>query len=272
MTAASSHYVVVDGAKTHFLHAGKGFPLVLLHSGEFGACAELSWERNIEALSEHFEVFAPDWLGFGMTAKIFSFEDMWDLRVRHITSFLRTVCVEGAHFIGNSMGGTVLLATAALCPSPWPMEKIVVVSGGGTIPDNEGRKILNSYDGSLDHMRRIVETMFVDPAIVADEAYIARRHRKSLEEGAWECTAAVRFKAPWREPSQMPTPPDYSRVSAQTLLVTGAQDRLREPGFGQKLQALVPRSRLHVIAQAGHCSQIDAPEEFNRAVISFLKG
>src|SRR5690606_38466492 len=126
MAEVSSQYVVVEGAKTHFLHAGKGFPVVLLHSGEFGGCAELSWERNIEALAEEFEVFAPDWLGYGRTAKLFSFEDMWELRVRHIASFLRTVCVGKAHFIGNSMGGTMLLATAALGSPPWPMEKIVV--------------------------------------------------------------------------------------------------------------------------------------------------
>jgi len=272
MTEISSQYIVVDGARTHFLHAGKGFPLVLLHSGEFGGCAELSWEYNIEALAEHFEVFAPDWLGYGKTAKIFSFENMWDLRIQHIASFLRAVCIEKAHFIGNSMGGTMLLATAALASPPWPMEKIVVVAGGGTVPDNEGRKVLNSYDGSLDHMRRVVETMFVNPAIVNDEAYIERRHRLSREPGAWECTAAVRFKAPWREPSGMPTPPDYSGLSVPTLLVTGARDGLREPGFGAKLQPQVPGAKLHVVEQSGHCPQIDAAEEFNRVVLSFLKG
>ena len=271
MKDVSSNFVMVDGAKTHYLHAGSGFPVVLLHSGEFGGCAELSWEHNILALAEHFEVFAPDWLGYGQTAKLFSFEGMWDFRIQHIASFLVEVGVERAHFIGNSMGGTMLLATAASAVPSWPLEKIVVVAGGGAIPDNEARRILNSYDGSPEHMRQIVETMFANPAVARDEAYIERRHQLSRESGAWECTAAVRFKAPWREPSGMPVPPDYSSVRTPTLLVTGANDVLREPGFGPKLQAQIPGARLLVIEQSGHCPQIDAPDEFNRAVIAFLK-
>ncbi|WP_424139853.1 alpha/beta fold hydrolase [Roseomonas chloroacetimidivorans] len=267
-----SRFIQVDGIRTHYLEAGKGLPLILLHSGEFGASAELSWEHNIAVLAERFHVYAPDWLGYGETQKLFCFEDMRGLRTRHIASFLRTLCIDRAAFMGNSMGGTMLLAAAAMAEPPWPIDRMVVVCGGGDIPENDARETLNSYDGSRDHMRRIVRTMFVNSDVREDEAYVDRRHRSSLARGAWECAAAVRFKAPGRRSGGMPKPPDYSGISRPLLLVTGAKDVLRKENFGPDLQAQIPGAELHVVQEAGHCPQIDAPEEFNRVVLNFLCG
>jgi pimeloyl-ACP methyl ester carboxylesterase len=266
-----SRFVMVDGIRTHYLEAGDGAPLVLLHSGEFGASAELSWEHNIAALSRRFHVYAPDWLGYGETQKLFCFEDMRGFRIRHITAFLRTLGIGRAAFIGNSMGGTMLLGVAAMPQPPWPMRRIIAVCGGGDIPENGAREVLNSYDGSRDHMRRIVQTMFANPAIRDDAAYVERRQRSAQLPGAWECTAAVRFRAPGRSPGGMPKPPDYRAIAVPVLLVTGGKDVLRKENFGPELQGRIPGSVLHVIGDAGHCPQIDAPAEFNRVVLDFLE-
>ena len=122
-------------------------------------------------------------------------------------------------------------------------------------------------------MRRIIETMFVSPAIRQDEAYLDRRYALSIEPGAWECTAAVRFKAPHRlnAPSGVrPSSTDYSGVTAPVLLVTGGADPLRAPGFGPALQRRVPGAELMVVPDAGHCPHIEQPDLFNRRVIDFL--
>jgi len=55
-----SRYVSVDGIRTHYLEAGDGRPVVLLHSGEFGGCAEISWEFVLPKLAERYHVLAPD--------------------------------------------------------------------------------------------------------------------------------------------------------------------------------------------------------------------
>jgi 2-hydroxymuconate-semialdehyde hydrolase len=264
-------YILLNGINTHYVEAGDGPPLVLLHSGEFGACAELSWERNIPDLSKHFHVLAPDWLGYGETDKVFFFDKMRERRIDHIAAFTETV-LSGAPacFVGNSMGGTILLEVAASAAPAWRMKKIVSVAGGGDIPNNAARSVLNSYEGSREHMAEMVKTMFVNPEIRGDEAYIDRRHRLSMAPGAWECVAAVRFKAPWRTEPSARVVPDYARISVPTLIVTGGQDCLREPDFGRTLQTQIPDSRLYIIKEAGHCPQIDAPSEFNAVLTSFL--
>ena len=270
MPQIHDRYAMVEGMRTHYLEAGQGHPLVLLHSGEFGGCAELSWEFNIGPLAEHFHVLAPDWLGFGKSAKLFSFEDMQTLRIRHIAAFLKTLCVERAHFIGNSMGGGQLARAAVMPDRPFPINKMVLCGAGGFAPRNAARETLNSYDGSLDHMRRIVQTMFANPRIREDEAYIERRQRIALEPGAWECTAAARFKMPGRKSGEREET-DYSKIAYPTLIIAGARDPLRNPGYAQELQAEIKGSELVMFEDAAHCPQIDDPERFNRTVIDYLK-
>jgi pimeloyl-ACP methyl ester carboxylesterase len=129
--------------------------------------------------------------------------------------------------------------------------------------------VLTSYDGSRDHMRRIVETMFINPRIRNDQFYVDRRHQLSLEPGAWECVAAARFKRPGVVP-QAPSPSAYGNIRVPTLIVAGAKDTLRDPGYGELLQAEIAGSKLVVFPESGHCPQIDEAEEFNKVVIDFL--
>ena len=65
MTDVSHHHADLGDVVLHYVTAGKGFPVVLLHSGEFGGCAELSWEFNLPALAAHFHVVAADLRGYG---------------------------------------------------------------------------------------------------------------------------------------------------------------------------------------------------------------
>jgi 2-hydroxymuconate-semialdehyde hydrolase len=258
-----------EGLRTHYLEGGKGFPVVLLHSGEFGGCAELSWEFNLPALAEHFHVVAPDWIGFGESAKVFSFDDMRGLRVRHLTGLLQSLGIARAHFIGNSMGGG-MLADVAAAPSPaWPIDKMILVGAGGFAPVNEARQILNSYDGTREHMRRVLHTVLAHSPLRNDEAYLDKRHRLSLVPGSWECTAAARFRRPGVKTGERETT-DYTAIKFPTLIVAGGKDPLRESGFGPKLQSEIPHSKLIVFEDSAHFPHIDEPGRFNEAAIRFL--
>ncbi len=85
--------MMVDGLTTSYLEAGEGDPVVLLHGGEFGASAELGWERNIAALAARYRVLAPDMLGFGQSAKVIDFVDGRGMRIRHVARFCETLGV-----------------------------------------------------------------------------------------------------------------------------------------------------------------------------------
>jgi pimeloyl-ACP methyl ester carboxylesterase len=105
MAAYQHRTIVVGDIKTHFLEAGSGPDLVLLHGGEYGASAEITWRYNIDALSKVFHVIAPDTLGWGQTDKLYSFSDPAGLRIKHLQRFLESLGIGKAFFVGNSAGG-----------------------------------------------------------------------------------------------------------------------------------------------------------------------
>ncbi len=270
--------VAIDGVRTHYFEAGERHKntrpsIVLLHSAEFGGCAEMSWEFNLPALSERYHVLAPDHLGFGLTDKLFDFNAQFSKRIWHIRRFIEAMSVERVHVMGSSMSGGLCLSVAARPKPDWPIASVVCCSGGGEAPDNEARKILNTYDGSKEHMRRIVETMFVDRGWARDEAYVERRWSMSRVPGAWEATAAARFKAPFPREAGAPSERaaiDYAAIEAPVLVFAGRHDALRAPGYTDAFVPKMPRARLHVFEQAGHMGNIECAQEFNGEVLKFL--
>jgi pimeloyl-ACP methyl ester carboxylesterase len=273
------NYVLVDGVRTHYFevgreHRGKRHSVLLLHSAEFGGAAEFSWEHNIAALAERYHVLAPDHLGFGLTDKVHDFTAQFGKRVTHIRRFLEVMCVPGPVVaVGSSMSGGLCLTVAARARPDWPLAKVVCCSGGGDAPNNEARKTLNSYDGTKEHMRRIVDVMFVDKRWSADDAYIERRVAMANLPGAWEATAAARFKAPFRgadAPSERDRI-DYANIKVPTLVFAGRHDVLREPGYTDGFVPKIPRCELHVFENAGHMGNIECAAEFNARLQKFLE-
>jgi pimeloyl-ACP methyl ester carboxylesterase len=269
---SSSRYVDVGGIRTHYLDAGDGPPVILLHSGEFGASAELTWEHNIEALAERFRVVAPDWLGFGRTDKLRDFVSGSDRMVRHMAAFLRTIAIDHAAFVGCSMGATMLVKEAARVDCRLPISRMAIISGGGFVPDNEHRRAMLQYDGTPEAMRRILRACFADPRFSEDEEYVARRVEASLQPGAWEAIAATRLKAPNVPPrshfGQEDTTP-YEAISQPSLVIAGGADRLREPGYEQAMQP-IPDVEIHVVPGAGHLVNIERADLVNAMLIAFL--
>ena len=273
-TSARSHFVNIDGIRTHYAEAGEGPTLILLHDGGYGSGGELCWFRNIDALAEHYHVIAPDWLGFGDTDKLHDFGGGRARRLRHMTRFLETLDISSAAFMGNSMGATVLLQVAASGEEPWPIAAIVSVSGGGFIPLNDARKRSLDYDCTYEGMRDICSVFVHDQTLLDDERFVRARYEAAIRPGAWEAIAAARFKSPivpernvefGHEDTTM-----YEQISVPTLLVAGADDELREPGYAAGLAARVPDCELLTVERCGHMPQIEYPDQFNRAAIDFL--
>lgn len=265
-----SERVQINGIWTHYLEAGEGPPVVLIHSGEFGASAELSWRYSIAALARRFHVYAPDMIGFGHTEKLHHFTGPSEFRIAHIVHFCRAMSIDRAHFVGSSYGGSLLLRVAAGPGGPeWPIDRIVVVSGGGAVPVNEHRTVLLDYDGTKEHMRRILQVLFYSPEWWADE-FVDDWHRSSMEPGAWECAAAARLAPPGVSRRWRPESPDPSRVERPTLVVAGADDHLREPGYAHQLADELPAGRAHVFERARHFSHIEHAAAFNELAIAYL--
>lgn len=261
----------VDGLATSYLEAGDGDPVVLLHGGEFGAGAELGWERNIAALAGRYRVLAPDQLGFGESAKVIDFVDGRGMRIRHVARFCELLGVDSAHFVGNSMGAINLLTDATSDTPLLPVRSLAIICGGGEIQQNEHFEALQNYDATLPAMRRIVQALFFDSGYPADDDYVRRRYESSTAPGAWEAIAAARFRRPGATPSATPsTTRAYERIGVPTIVVEGAGDKLLPTGWAAEIAKQIDGARSVVVDNAGHCPQIEQSSVVNELLMDFL--
>jgi len=111
----------IDGVKLHYLTAGRGPALILLHG-----YAETSrmWRPIIPILAKRFTVIAPDLPGIGDSAIPAKGLDMKTSAVR-MHALARSLGVEKAGVVGHDIGLMVAYAYAAQFPAE--TEKLVVM-------------------------------------------------------------------------------------------------------------------------------------------------
>jgi pimeloyl-ACP methyl ester carboxylesterase len=111
--AISSRVVEIDGAKLHYMTAGHGTPLILLHGY---AETSLMWKPIIPTLAERFTVIAPDLPGIGDSDIPADGLDMKSAAIR-IHDLAKSLGVQKAEVVGHDIGLMVAYAYAAQFPA-----------------------------------------------------------------------------------------------------------------------------------------------------------
>ena len=261
----------VGGIDTHYLEAGEGPDLVLLHGGEYGASAEATWGPAIGKLAESFHVIAPDMLGYGRTAKIYSFSDPSGFRMTHLSQLMDVAGVGDAFYVGNSAGGGTLLRSAVRNPSPLRMKKMVTICGNAGVFKSESQADLEDYTPSIENMRKLLKLLFHDEKWLTPES-VEARYADSIAPGAWEALSAARLKRPGLERGS--TIETFVRqlatVSVPLLIVSCDHDPLNQSDWDERLQRIVPGSRVHRFRDSAHEPQIEERDTFVEVVTEFL--
>src|SRR5436190_20069560 len=101
----ASKAATVFGYKLHYLEAGRGEPVILLHgTGGEGA----RWMPQIKGLSADFRVIALDQIGFGQSDKPLTTYHS-GVFAEFLGGFMKAIGVPKATLIGQSMGANVAL-------------------------------------------------------------------------------------------------------------------------------------------------------------------
>src|SRR3954464_12751423 len=267
-STAAGKDVTVLGFKLHYLEAGHGAPVVLLHGlGGDGS----RWAPNIDPLARDFHVFALDQIGFGESDKPLA-NYHTGMLAEFLVGFLKAVGVQKASLVGNSMGAGVALYTAAKFPQA--VERIVLADGGGyrsesgraaapTADALRRRQIQNSV--TREETREFFRILFHDKSLVTDKmvddqlamrlrsAFTISKIQESGEKGLGSLTEA-----------------EVRAVKAPTLIVWGKYDELANPAGADRLEQAIAGSRKVIIDNCGHMPQLEKTEEFNSLVRHFL--
>ena len=247
--------------------AGSGPAIVLLHGYPFDRSM---WREQIEFLSARgLRVIAPDLPGMGetvATSEITTMEHM----ARDVAALMDQMELERAVVCGLSMGGYVAFDFV----HQFPMRVRGLVLAGTRAPaDNEQEKQTREQQAQ----RMLTEGMdFVAEAtlpkllsartLAAKPEVVARVREMILRADPSGAAAAQRGMAVRRD-----YPDDLAHIEVPTLVIVGHEDPIRPVADSEFMHDRIRDSRLEIIEDAAHMTNMEQAEVFNRLLIEFLR-
>ena len=247
-------------------HAGEGELVVLLHG--IGGNRR-NWHDNLPALAEHFHAVALDDRGYGDSDDYDGPLDYADFAA-DVIRVMDHFSAETAHVVGLSMGGRI----AAEVYARWPqrVRSLVLADthlGFANLSDADREKFVRLRREPLvagkeprDIAEPIARTLLSptgsDEALAKLVDSLSRLHKDSYIKTIESSVANDRADL-------------YSAIRVPALVLVGSDDRLTPPAMAGEIAGMIGGARLHVVAGAGHLTNIEKPDEFNRAVLEFLQ-
>jgi 2-hydroxy-6-oxo-octa-2,4-dienoate hydrolase len=267
----------VDGVPAHYLEAGQGETLVLIHGALAWCCAELTYGAVIGPLSRSFHVVAVDVIGFGLTpgrgSQDFSAHAQGDFLVR----FLQRLG-QPAHLAGNSHGGW--LAQYVAHSAPDLVRRLVIINSlNGTSPIPAGYPLPRDTESppTPDGVAAYLREFYLRPSLVTEE-----RVRRTQE--MWMRNfdfARARRQALASTPAQWNQNLQYrgahiseqaDRLGRPVLLTWSRENTGASPTDAAAFLERLADGELHVITGAKHHVQTEHPHRWTAAVTQFLEG
>ena len=245
---------------------GRGDALVLLHGFPLD---NRMWHAQIERLSDHYRVIAPDLRGFGQSRRSdpFTLESLADDIHLFIEQLVAVPCVLGGLSMGGyvaqvyarkyaaDLRGLILVDTKAEGDAPPAkdarnkMIELVRSSGAGPVAEELIPKLLaegtrKSRPEVVRALRGLIENC---PPRTIEYALLALRDRPDLSG-------------------------DLPSIGTPTLIIVGDQDAITPPSFSEAMRKAIPNGTLEVVRVAGHMAPMEQPEQVNRAIERFMGG
>jgi pimeloyl-ACP methyl ester carboxylesterase len=253
-----------QGVSIEYDDIGNGVPLLLIHGFPLDRTL---WRMQIAGLSQIYRVIAPDLRGFGHSSETDGEAVTMDQYAADLKSLLDSVNVKQAVIGGISMGGYIALAFYAQYAD---RVKGLILANTRATPDSEEARqarLINAQKVGESGTGFLIDGMapkMLGPAAKTEIAVTVRsmmgRQRPAGIMSALRGMAAR---------------PDRTALlrfaTVPVLIVSGSQDTLVPPPDSEAMHALIPNSRLVIIPEAGHLSNLDKVDAFNHVVREFYK-
>lgn len=255
----------IDNIQLAYTDVGAGPTVVLIHGYPFNRSL---WTEQAEALRDRYRVVMPDLRGFGESDSSESPATM-DRMAEDVAKLMDQLEIEQAVIGGLSMGGYVALAFAK--QNPARVRALVLADTRAQADTEEGKqaRAQQAEKALSEGMAGIADAMLpklLTPETVSKRPELVKRVRdmmlKTKPEGA---AASLMGMAQRDDQSEF-----ISSIIVPTLIVVGREDAITPVADSQTMHAKIAGSRLVVIDNAGHVSNLEQTEQFNEALHGFL--
>lgn len=274
-----SHTWAWGDHQIHYVKKGEVGPHLLLVHG-FGASTD-HWRKNIAELSEDYQVWAIDLLGFGRSQKpaLTYSGELWRDQLR---DFCQEVIQAPVFIAGNSLGGYAALCFGVDCPE-WA-RGLILLNCAGPFSDEQQPEKFNMPRAILRlpfvveiasffiflqmrqraKIRQILLKVYKDPTAVTDRL-VEEIYRPAFDPGALGV-----FRSTFQSPPGRPLDVLLGQLDKPLFLLWGDADPWMSGTKAEKMQTYYPQAQLELV-DAGHCPHDERPEDVNRMIRAWIE-
>jgi len=244
---------------------GEGPPVLLLHAFPLGLAM---WDAQVTALRGQHQVIRFDDRGFGASPPgdgLLSMERIAD----DAAALLDHLGVAKAVVCGLSMGGYAAFAMVRRHADR--LRGLVLADTRAPADTPEGRE----------GRAALAQKVLGEGAVAAAEAFVPKLLGETTKRERPQVVARVREIVLGNPPrgiadalaglaARADSTPTLREIRVPTLVVCGEEDTLTPPADAEALQRGIAGSRLVLVPRAGHLTNLEDPDAFNRAFLGFL--
>ncbi|HEY2631770.1 MAG TPA: alpha/beta hydrolase [Solirubrobacteraceae bacterium] len=273
---------VGDGVRLHYVEAGEGPLVVLLHGfPEFW----YSWRHQIPALAEAgYRVVAPDMRGYNLSSRPQAWRSYeTGLLANDIAALIRSFGEQDAYLAGHDWGAAVAYAVAMGHPDV--VRRLAILNVPHPARMLEGfrtaKQLRKSWYMFFFQIPKLPEYL-----IGREDFSFAKRSLRSDSKEAFTDEDLERYVEAWSQPGALTGMINYYRaalrrspgkavkglapVKAKTLVIWGMRDRHLGSELAEPAPEWVPDVRMERIPDATHWVQHDAPQRVNELLAEFF--
>lgn len=254
------------------MQLGDGPPVVFVHG--LAGCWQ-NWLENLPAAACEHRAIALDLPGFGasqMPARPISIRGYAET----VAAVCKTLGIESAAVVGNSMGGFV--AAELAISQPTLVQRLVLVDAAGLSTEELQRRPLytlarlarSSGFSSLARAPAITTRPGLRRLALSLLARHPDRFSADLSRAILSGAGKEGFPAALAFLSTHGIRGRLDQIRCPTLIVWGANDHLVPVADAFELQAAIPDAQLVVFPDCGHVPMIEHPDRFNAIVRRFV--
>lgn len=239
--------------------AGTGRTILLIHGSGVSA---RSWTEQLRGLGEALCVLAMDLPGHGESDPIPEATVEGYAGAAH--GFLEVLGAGPVFVAGHSLGGAVAQALAARHPGV--VKGLVLLSTCAKLPETDG--FLGGLLWYLPGPVRKALFFSIAKKVLFAPGAASRAIRLGMEE-IRTCRPETILKDV-EAAKAMDLEEVAQGIRVPTLILCGSRDKVTPPALSERLNDLIPGSRLLILEGAGHMLPLETPQRVNRKILEFV--
>jgi 3-oxoadipate enol-lactonase len=257
----------INGVSIAYRDAGSGTPILFIHGHPFN---QSMWDSQVAALTWKYRIITYDIRGYGASEVPTDEATTLETMASDINALLDHLNIPKAIVAGLSMGGQIAMAFAEQYP-----HRLSGLILAATFPQADTAEAIKTRRATADRFLQQGSVLpggemipkLIAPASVKRNPDIAVKVFTMIAHTPPAGAAgALRGRALRKDYTE-----SLTRITVPTLIIVGTEDAYTNVETAKQMHESIPNSRLEIFESIGHLPNLEATDQFNAVVHSFME-